>query len=522
MDSAVQMMRSGILGRLVAFAKSLSRANVFKSGSASMSLSMEDGYARLLILKGNDVIAWRSGRISDPEEITAIEPENPEITDGTVVELSFSPLGLLLEGLPAPGKRVLVDLPLHVPLLRHIPLPEVKGRFLKEIINAEVVNSVPFSQEEVDIQWKIEESSEAREASVTAVPRDRMNDQISLIRKSNLSPGAVYSKASSLAVAVGYQDVFILHMTRSQAAVILVRDGITRIVHRLELHGTLNEQAESIAMGVGQVAGYHRSQRPEDDVADLPVVITGEIDGIEGLLSLLGNAIGRRVETFSPDIKSPEGFAPSEFASNIGLHLAAQSKTISAQNLLPERHRPRPLPLLQTAVFAGLFALGYLALLMTGWVSGVSDEGGMLSARLDIREEQARDYRLAIARQRVVDQKIADTDLELLELESQLVIFGEEMEVLLTHLNGITSNAAAANVRLTRLVPILEGFSISGSSESYSDVLEYAAMMRSLPDFDNATVLQAADSSGGSLGFTVVVTVAVPEEPEDNSEDTQS
>ena len=57
------------------------------------------------------------------------------------------------------------------------------------------------------------------------------------------------------------------------------------------------------------------------------------------------------------------------------------------------------------------------------------------------------------------------------------------------------------------MVPILEGFSVSGSADSYSDVLSYAAIMRDSPDFEDATVLQVADASGTSLGFTIAVTV---------------
>lgn len=512
------MKRPSVLKRLASSAGSLLGTFTLRSNPTSMTLSMEDGYARLLVLKGNRVIGWRSGQVTEPAEIVLDESEKQDGSDEVLVKPSFNLLGTLLDGIPARSKRVVVDLPLHVPLLRHIPLPDVKGRFLREIVNAEVMNSVPFSQDEVDIKWKVEQTEEAKEASVMAIPRERMDHQISLLRSSNLAPSAVYSKASSLAVAVGHRDVFILHVTGGQTAVILVRDGVTRIVHRVELLGNLNEQAESIAMGVGQVAGYHRSQRPEDDVAELPVVVTGELDGVEDLLDLLGNTLGRRMETFSPAIECPEGFAPSEFASNIGLHLAAQSKSISAQNVLPERHRPRPLPVLQTGVFAGLLAFLYLAVLLTGWVSGVADEQGLLEARLDIRENQARDYRLAVARQRVVDQRINDTDLEVLGLESQLVGFGEEMDTLLSRLGEITGNAAASNVVLSRLVPITEGFSVSGSSITYGDVLEYAALMRASPNFDDATVLQAADSSGGELGFTVVITVSVPEEDVDEPE----
>ena len=505
--------------RVIVSIGSMYQAFVFRSASTSMTLAIEDGHARLLVLKGGRIIAWRSDQISEPPDVSGVvSADQAESEDGVEAPV-FDPLAHLLDSLPARSKRVVADLPLHLPLLRHIPLPDVKGKILREIVNAEVLSSVPFSQEEVDIQWRVEQGENVREASVIAIPRDRMDDQIRLLNGSQLAPSAVYSKASSLAVAVARADVFILHMTQAQTAVILVREGVTRIVHRLELPGGLSEQAEAIAMGVGQVAGYHRSQRPDDDVGDLPIVVTGEVDHVEELVGLLATTLNRPVYPFEPELESPEGFDSTEYASNIGLYLVAHSKKsakmISAQNVLPERHRPRPLPVVPTAVFTGLLLLGFLAFNLAGWVSGVSDETGPLNARLDIREEQAREYRLATVRQNVVDRRIADVDLEALALVNNLDSFEQEMETLLTRLSGITGNAESSNVALTRVVPIPEGFSVSGSANSYSEVLGYAASMRDSPNFQDARVLQVADSAGSTLGFTIVVTIAAPTNEED-------
>lgn len=494
------------------------RTFVFRSSSTSMTLAIEDGHARLLVIKGGRIIAWRSGQVAKPPDVSEVVPaDEAESKDGVEAPV-FDPLAHLLKGLPTRSKRVVADLPLHLPLLRHIPLPDVKGRFLREIVNAEVLNSVPFSQNEVDIQWQVEQGENVREASVIAIPRDRMDDQIRLFKGSQLAPSAVYSKASSLAVAVARADVFILHMTQAQTAVILVRGGVTRIVHRLELPGSLSEQSEAIAMGVGQVAGYHRSQRPDDDVGDLPVVVTGEVDHVEELVGLLATTLNRPVYPFEPELECPQGFDPTEYASNIGLYLVAHSKKsakmISAQNVLPERHRPRPLPVVPTAVFTGLLLLGFLAFNLAGWVSGVSDESGPLSAKLDIRESQAREVRLATVRQTLISQKIADANQETVDLVASILSFEQNMDVLLSRISLILKTAESANVELARFVPTKDGFSISGSAASYDDVLIYAASMRSSLDFADATVLQVAGTNTGQLGFTVVVTTTMPEDRE--------
>ncbi len=535
---AIYRATGGLARRVGVFIGARYRAFVFRLASTTMTLSLEDGHARLLVLKGDRIIAWRSGQIAEPPEEPAAVPEATTELRPAVASLDeigpeerteapvFNPLESLLEGLPARSKQVITDLPLYVPLLRHIPLPDVKGRYLREIVTAEVLDSVPFAPDEVDIRWRIEQGDGIKEASVIAVPRDRMNGQVRMVRDSQLAPSAVYSKAASLATAVARPDVFILHMTKTQTAVVLVRGGVPRIVHRLELLGDTKEQAEAIAMGVGQVAGYHRSQRPEDDIGDLPVVVTGEVDQVRELVGLLATTLDRPVHPFEPGLECPEGFDPAEYASNIGLFLASRSKgsakVIAAQNVLPEHHRPRPLPVVPAAVFAGLLALVFLAFNLTGWVSGVAGERDLLNARLDIREGQAREYRLSIARQSVIDQRIADADLEAVDLEANLLSLEREMDILLSRISDITGAADSSNVELSRLTPIPEGFSVSGTADSYSDVLGYDASMRSSPNFEDATVLQVAGSTGARLGFTVVLTFSTSEGEEGQGTKTQT
>ena len=98
-------------------------------------------------------------------------------------------------------------------------------------------------------------------------------------------------------------------------------------------------------------------------------------------------------------------------------------------------------------------------------------------------------------------------DLETADLEANLLSLEREMNILLSRISDITGNADSSNVELSRFGPIPEGFSISGSADSYSDVLAYAASMRSSPNFEDATVLQVADSAGTRLAFTIMATI---------------
>ena len=155
------------------------RNSVFDRKSNAMTLSVEEGHARLLVLKRGRIIAWRSGQTAQPPADADGIPGEPETerpdTERPDTEKpdtkAFNPLGPLLEDLPARAKRVVADLPLHVPLLRHVALPDVKLRFITSIVENEVLDSVPFAADEIDIRWRIEEGGTSRRPRLSRSPR---------------------------------------------------------------------------------------------------------------------------------------------------------------------------------------------------------------------------------------------------------------------------------------------------------------------------------------------------------------
>ena len=242
-----------------AFLEAKFRALAFNLSSATMTLSIEDGHARLLVLNKNRVVAWRSGEVAQPPEPDSGADLPSEAADANRPDArDFSPLGSLLEDLPnssslisrlffwRPRRRVVADLPLHVPLLRHVPLPDVKGRYIKDIVNNEVLDSVPFAADEVDIQWQIAPGEGISEASVVAVPRDRMDELAGIVRGSNLVQSAVYPKAGALAAmrsSPNFEDAVVINVAAAGAGVGFTVDLIIPVPEPDEEEGETQAQS---------------------------------------------------------------------------------------------------------------------------------------------------------------------------------------------------------------------------------------------------------------------------------------
>ena len=102
------------------------------------------------------------------------------------------------------------------------------------MIVSEVLETIPFEREEVDISWQLRQDSEGQEVFAIAVPKGHLDSHVQLVREADLSPSAAYVKGAALTFAVGIQDVIVVHIEQERVATVLVRQCTPRVVHQQE------------------------------------------------------------------------------------------------------------------------------------------------------------------------------------------------------------------------------------------------------------------------------------------------
>ena len=262
----------------------------------------------------------------------------------------------------------LTDVPLYASLLRHLDLPDTPRRYLQQVAAAEVADTIPFSEDEVDIKWQIRSDGDERRVFAIAVPKDVIDRHVRLMEQAGSRPAATFSKAVALAFAAGTPNTIVVGVASTQAG----SDSVPQVVNRLVFPGgntSPQARAEAVAGAVEQMAGYYQDYQAfgsADEGESLPVVVTGEVQDQATIAEALQQVLQRDVIPCAPDLDYPEHFPASEYAVNLGLSLASRatgkegvvSRKLTSINQLPARHLPRPLPALPIAVFAVLLILG--------------------------------------------------------------------------------------------------------------------------------------------------------------------
>ena len=383
----------------------------FRLRATTLTLSVENGVVRVVAFKGRDVIAWTATSLDDPpdQEETGVPPVEmaSEAAPGET-----SPLGRLLKEMPKGRARLVTDMPMYAPLIRQLHLPKVSGRYRQQMILSEVLGTIPFEPKEVDVSWQLRQALEGEEAFAIAVPKGHVDSQVQIVKEANLSPSAAYTKATALAFAIGIPNAIVVHLEQDRVATVLVHESTPQVVHQQEFPWTTTnpqEQADALAAAVDQVAGYYQARSPGSESNPLPVVLTGHYPGGEQVLATLPQVLGRPVLPFAPTLDYPDDFPQDIYAANLGLFLADQARTKRwgesdgaigpALDVLPQRHRPRPLPVVPIGVFVALFLLVGAAVVIAGPVNDkVSDADQLSLSRDQAKTDESDQLEVQLAR----------------------------------------------------------------------------------------------------------------------------
>lgn len=491
-----------------------------------ITISLDKDVIRVVVFRGRKVLAWGTAQMRDSD--TDEEKDREQDTVSREGESTAERLSTLLRHLGVQRGRVVTDLPLHAPLMRHLQLPKMRRRFRDDVVKSEIMETIPFSEEQVDLAWQARSSGQGHDVFAIAVSKSEMASQIRLLTDAGLRPRAAYAKATALAHAANITDGIVVHVGPCHAAFVLVHQSVPRVVHEVELgdkYSTPEEQAEVISKTIKEVAGFAQTLDSAEESQYLPVVLTGQVAKDGPLAQELQQALQIEMLTIAPPFVYPEHFPPSEYAANIGLALADEAGAMAlgrgsdsgvpSFNLIPERYLPHPLPAKPVAVFTGLLVLATLSIIMGNRIDSVAAESTALSADLVTMRTLERENRLASARAEFIGgQTLAITGLTQ-NLEVFLADSRGDLNTILLRLEAFTHRALPPEVTLATIKPQGDTFAFSGTAPSYQDLIRYTDNLRSLGLFSSVRIQQASGTD--TIAFQAAAEIASTSNAEGDS-----
>ena len=124
-------------------------------------------------------------------------------------------------------------------------------------------------------------------------------------------------------------------------------------------------------------------------------------------------------------------------------------------------------------------------------------------------EQQERRTRLVQGQAKAVEQQIASADLFQGDLETQLAVLSLDKDILLLRAKAMTREALPPTVYPNTVSNQAQGFVISGTADSYENVLQYTANLRDTGLFSTVTVTRVSGTGSEDAVRTVSFSVNV-------------
>jgi Tfp pilus assembly protein PilN len=316
----------------------------------------------------------------------------------------------------------------------------------------------------------------------------------------------------------------------THASVVLVQEGLPRVVHQVVFapgEDSARNRAELLARGVDQVSGYYHTLGSGEDSGTWPLVLTGRFS--ESLASALQQLSQRRTVTFGPELAWPEHFLPEEYAVNLGLFLAYQSRPKDRSrvvrsnwvslNLLADRHMPRMVPMTPAAVFITLLLLWLHPFNVGAHVEDKLVSTNVLSGQIDVLKTRAQQHRANQALEKATEKETQELYRQRQILQLQLDELEGRMDSLLARLEAMTTTSLPPTMKLTSLIQRADEFALVGTATSYDEVLAYTENLRASGLFSDARVLKVDgwedpdDPTAAAVSFQVEAKVPAAAEP---------
>lgn len=476
----------------------------------TLTIHLEEGEARAVVLKGKRVTDWASVPIP-PGVISSGLVEDPR----ALAEL----LSELRKQVRSKSRRPLVSLGGIHQVVRILNLPRLKRDLLIEAINGEMRRELASPIEEYQIHWEPIESTKTHiRVYVLAVPDNELESYMAAFKLARLKPRRINLETMALASMLGGEDAVIIGIRDNGFSIVVARDGVPAALRdisysqeNLSSAGRVADLAREVQL---TLASFDSGQEGAPAESPLTTYLVGKHTSEHYLTEHLSQEIGFTGAKLDLPAVYPEDFPIVEYAANVGLALNPQghrslfptSKANFSFNLAAPEDLQTAVPVLQGALlifvvvaFVGVFNPLQEALQADAEEARLRSQVGQIEARIDeVRDEIRRTRQIEAAlTQDVVKPQQLEAGVE--KIASQRLRWTSVIS---------DSQAANPNIELLTFSEDADKLTIAARAPSAHQAVAFTDYLSEIGRFSSVTIqsltLEAHGAGGRGILFNLI------------------
>jgi type IV pilus assembly protein PilM len=475
-----------------------------------MTLYFEDTSIRLLVASGRQVERWASvplepglvsgGAIIDANKVadkvrelfTAMTHAKSHTSGGKGNKKS-------LANLFGGGKgKIIVGLSGRDSLYRVLSLPVMADALLGEAVRHEAARALPVPLDELYLSYqRIPGFSNEARVFVAAFPKKTTDTLLRTLSQAGITPRLLDLAPLALCLSVNEPRAIIVDARQDNLNIMVMAGRVPQVIRSLALQSgekTISENMPTIIEEVNRtVAFYNSSHQQEPLDTTVPVFVSGDLAGAPDSWKALVGRLNAPVAVLPSVIQYPADFPASEFAVNLGLatkelNLEKESANYSLVNLnampaalLPKQVNPMRV-LIPVVAVVGLAGIVFLWLNLQNSITNTESVESQLTATQKLIIGNAKDVATLTEQNRLMQAQIQPVkdlaealNAKLNGLETARFLTDSDLQQIIA--------LKPQSVAMSRVMHSAKDIVVSGSTERYDVILNYAEELRNTSHF---------------------------------------
>jgi Tfp pilus assembly protein PilN len=415
-------------------------------------------------------------------------------------------------------QNVAVSLPADRSSFRVTSLPKLSKGLFAEAVRREAQRDLPLEIAKIHLFWQtFSTGKEKNDVMFVGTPRDVYDPFRMALQGSKIKPRLWDLKPLALARATGRSKAIILDVEPETAELILVLDGVPRIVRALVAPSSAGpeERARAFADEIRRSVEYYHASQPNPAMPpETPVVLSGKLAGDFHFGHALRSAVSFPVEPFACPLEAASEFPAAAYAAAIGAALKKGFPTRVTKslwtvdfNVFPEELKRKPVAP-KAAIAAAAIAVAIIGIVPV-YQTKQADAAELDTKRGELTGLQRK---LALAKtdlknRTAATERLAQTEAKIRAVQEERNALrpggGEAWFDLQTAAAALPPGVTIERVNFTG-----EAVGIDGLAPQMESVLEFAASLERTGQFFQVSIatLSRQATQGGSARFAYNVT----------------
>ena len=519
---------------------------------ALLTVTVADGFVRVLTARGNRVRAWAESDLPP-----GVVQHGLIVDEQTFIDVLSGVIKKVSRNGKLNGQKIAVAITGRNMVQRRLTVYVEDGQELVDAIIDASSDSMSIRTEEMQLEWDAEELDLIEEEEFEDVEEDEDDDEFAsdesetvseqekleaqvpeelglenltvgmeaepdgepfdvyalalhkhVIRRnlrtvSELSTGfaGVQPKILALAAAVNSRAAVILDIEENTLITAVVSNGLPEVIREVGINQGMSasDWEGLVRTQISQATSFYDSIFPEEPLgSDVEVFLTGDADQAKQAVVTVLETLPYLLSEMPRTLRAPDEFPFEKYAANVGMVLVSGKRfwqrapvhLLSAPkfDFRPQQYRPRPLPVAATLKVVAVLILAFGV--FSSYQVYTDQVSSADSAKRNVEMLQIQSDLRAL---QLVETRDARLQLEDAKAKTERLIAANE--VLEDQDNGfgdtvsIISKASPTDVKVTLVDDDGRIVAVSAVSGDYPEMLAFIRLLEDVPQFEHVQVL---------------------------------